>query len=294
MKDTKIYSVGQIAELCSISAKQLRYLDDKGIIVPATRDENNNYRYYSEKQIEEILLVKEMKQLGIPLNRISHLLDNRNVETLREELNLWLVNSREGINLAIAKYDKTLELVMRFINAKVFLNAKASERKERDEAFHVEEVNSRALVATRYPGIYSATQSFIDRRAELYGIIEKCELETVGPNMAIFHNGYMNQFYAEPEKCLIDLEVCMVIKKMNAQCSFCRTQNGFRAVTGVHVGHYRHMRATYASIEDWAKEHGISLNGESIEEYIIGATHTKNETNYITRIFLPLTGFTVG
>lgn len=295
MKTRKTYSVGQIAKLCSISAKQLRYLDEKGIIIPAFRDENNNYRYYSEKQIEEILLVKEMKQLGLPLERISHLLCNRDIETLRKELNIWLDNAREEVNSAMIKYDKTLELMMRFIDVKDFLSVDTAEIDglTPNKAFRLKEVEARALVATRYSGIYMATQLFIKRRAELYGIIEKYGLETTGPNMAIFHNGYQNQFNSELEKCLTDLEVCMAVKKIKVECPYCRMQKKFRAVTGIHIGHYRHMHTTYVAMEAWGKDHNLNLNGASIEEYIIGATHTSNETNYITRIFLPLAGYTI-
>lgn len=290
MKTRKTYSVGQIAKLCNVSAKQLRYLDEKKIIVPDFRDEHNGYRYYSEKQIEEILLVKEMQQLGLPLNRISHLLCNRNIETLCQELNAWLEGAREEVNNTMLKYDKTLELAMRFIDAKNFLSLGTAKIDGRalDKTFHLKDIEARALVATRYSGIYSATQSFINRRAELYGIIEKYDLETTGPNLAIFHNGYHNQFNPEPEKCLIDLEVCMIVKKIKMECPYYRTQQAFRAVTGIHTGHYRHMRTTYVTMEAWAKDNDLHLNGISIEEYVIGATHTSNENYYITRIFLPL------
>ena len=293
MDGIRKYSVGHIAELCSISTKQLRYLDEKNVIVPAIRDENNNYRYYTEKQIEEILLIKEMKQLGIPLKRIAHILKNRNVETLRQELHSRLANAREEVERAMAKYDKILDMVMRFISAGDFHNTTemAVEAPIADKKFHVVEVKPRAVVSTRYPGLYSVDRPFIARRAELYGIIEKYDLETSGPNMAIFHNGYMNQFNAELEDCLTDLEVLNLVKKINPHCPYCYTQKGFFAVTGVFVGHYRYMQPLYRAMEEWAIEQELQLSGDSVEEYVIGVTHTHIDTTYVTRIFLPLAGF---
>ncbi|MDL2272142.1 MerR family DNA-binding transcriptional regulator, partial [Desulfovibrio sp. OttesenSCG-928-I05] len=37
-KKEKKFSIGQIAELCNISKKQLRYYDENGILVPKFRD----------------------------------------------------------------------------------------------------------------------------------------------------------------------------------------------------------------------------------------------------------------
>lgn len=298
MENDRIYSVGHIAQLCSISVKQLRYLDVKEIIIPAVRDENNKYRYYTEKQIEEILLVREMKQLGIPLQRIAYLLHNRNVETLRQELNQRLVKAREEVERAMANYDKTLEMVMRFIASKDLLSAAEAKTQKNeptaDNEFHLVEVKSRGVVATRYQGLYSANKTFIARRAELYGIIEKYGLETSGPNMAIFHDGYMNQFHDTLGECRIDLEVCMVLKRMDPHCPHCYTQKGFCAVAGVHIGHYRHLQPLYQAMEKWAKEQDLHLSGDSLEEYVIGATHTSDEAAYLTRVFMPLAGFSLG
>ncbi|MPN43485.1 hypothetical protein SDC9_191045 [bioreactor metagenome] len=56
----------------------------------------------------------------------------------------------------------------------------------------------------------------------------------------------------------------------------------------IHVGHYRHMEPTYLALEQWAQQQGLELSGDSLEEYIAGATMTNREENYVTRIYLPL------
>ena len=47
------YTIGQMAKLCNVSTKQLRFYDERGLVTPAYRDEINGYRYYERRQIEE-------------------------------------------------------------------------------------------------------------------------------------------------------------------------------------------------------------------------------------------------
>ena len=71
------YTIGQMAKLCNVSTKQLRFYDERGLVTPAYRDEINGYRYYERRQIEEILLLSELKQYNFSLEKIGRLLRNR-------------------------------------------------------------------------------------------------------------------------------------------------------------------------------------------------------------------------
>ena len=66
------YTVGEMANLCNVTAKQLRYYDQQGLLKPAYRDRQNGYRYYEDSQIEEVLLLSSLEGAGPALNqRIS-------------------------------------------------------------------------------------------------------------------------------------------------------------------------------------------------------------------------------
>ena len=69
----KLYSIGQMAKLCNVSAKQLRYYDDNGIISPAYKNGETMYRYYTDAQVQEILLLKELRQMGLSLGEITEI-----------------------------------------------------------------------------------------------------------------------------------------------------------------------------------------------------------------------------
>ena len=61
------YTVGEMANLCNVTAKQLRYYDQQGLLKPAYRDRQNGYRYYEDSQIEEVLLFQGTMDLPAPL-----------------------------------------------------------------------------------------------------------------------------------------------------------------------------------------------------------------------------------
>ena len=62
MKEKKLYTIGDMAKLCGISARQLRYYDQLGIIRPSYRNPDNGYRLYTDDQIEMLFFLKELKK----------------------------------------------------------------------------------------------------------------------------------------------------------------------------------------------------------------------------------------
>ena len=80
------YSIGEVAEMTGLSAKTIRFYEEKGIIEAALR-EDNGYRYFSEENLEEIKLIKSAKDLGLPLSEIKKLMigcEGRDCEHTKE------------------------------------------------------------------------------------------------------------------------------------------------------------------------------------------------------------------
>ncbi len=290
-QEEKRYSIGQMAKLCNVTTKQLRHYDENNILSPCYKDDDTNYRYYSERQLEEILLIKDLKRIGLSLKSIANLLHNRNLLSLKKELESSIFQAQEELHAAQQKYDQAIDVFLRVLNA---LDQVAWGEQQQvvppNPSFEIINVPLRQVVFTRYRSYWNAKSSFIARRAELYKIIDEYKLVTSGPNMAIFHGqrDYLKQFSDRVEDSNGDLEVCMNVSEHKERCPHCRNMGGFRAVSTIHVGHYRHMEPTYLALEQWAQQQGLELSGDSLEEYIAGATMTNREENYVTRIYLPL------
>lgn len=285
-KKEKKFSIGQIAELCNISKKQLRYYDENGILVPKFRDPETRYRYYTEDQIEEVLLLQELRALDFPLGTIGRMIGDRQLGLIHRELESRLYQLREELATTRMQYDSTMDTLLRITNG---MAAKQGPLATVGE-IRVVEFSRRVILYSRYVSPWNANTLFISRRAELFKIAEEHNIRITGANMAIFHTDHMKQFSDLPEDAEGDLEVCLNTAGQNPALPHCRILGPFQAVSGMFIGHYRDMRPSYIALENWARENRVELSGASLEEYLIGATMTNRSDEYVTRIYLPLKG----
>lgn len=273
-----------MAEICNVSKKILRYYDENGIIRPAYRDESNNYRYYTENQIEEILLLQELRSLDFPVKVIGKLFKSRDLKAFETELERQLDELRIEMDKLWFKYDRTLELLLRTTRGRIAIG---EEKRTRNAQIQRVCFHERTVAYTRYISYLNAKRLFISRRAELMKIINENKYESIGSNMAIFHSGYMQQFSDRKEDECGDLEVLIEVKNGNLE-KHCRVIKEFDAVSGIYIGPYKKMKSFYEELERYAYENNIEIQNVSIEEYLVGATMTDNQENYVTRIYIPL------
>lgn len=67
---SKLLKIGEISRLCNISIKTLRYYEEMGLIKPVEVDIYSGYRYYDEKNIDDIYKIQFLKELDMPLKEI--------------------------------------------------------------------------------------------------------------------------------------------------------------------------------------------------------------------------------
>jgi DNA-binding transcriptional MerR regulator len=286
--DKKLYSIGEMARICNVTTKLLRYYDANHIVSPEYKDTRTNYRYYTEKQLAAILFVKELKKLDFSLQDIASLLNDRELLLMQKKLHTRLERARAELSQAREYYDQTVDTLLR-VNDILQLKGVRSVPEEEIKEVQLVEMPVYQVVSSRHPSYWNADTIFIDRRAELYKLIEDNDLQTFGSVMAVFHGNYLKQFSHKPEDLVGDLEVCMQVREAKG-CTQIRKLGGCPAVSTVHVGHYRYMRPVYLHLQRWAREHGYRLADYSIEEYLCGVTMTSIPEEFVTRIYLPLVG----
>lgn len=79
-------TVGAMARLNCVSPRTLRIYDEKGLLVPACRDDENGYRYYTLDQCETLDTIQLLQRLGFALDEIGEVLGNKDVLDLYERL----------------------------------------------------------------------------------------------------------------------------------------------------------------------------------------------------------------
>ena len=66
--------IGEVAERAGLSLRTVRYWDEIGLVRPSARTQGG-FRLYAEGDIARLLLLKEMKPLGLTLEEMGELAD---------------------------------------------------------------------------------------------------------------------------------------------------------------------------------------------------------------------------
>ncbi|AMP19984.1 hypothetical protein AZF37_01220 [endosymbiont 'TC1' of Trimyema compressum] len=197
MLDKKVYTIGEIADLFHMSTKTLRFYEDKGLLEPESRGVENCYRYYTKKQILQIILIKELKHLGFALNEIAEFKEDKTLE----QLILTLEKKKETIKKEIkglAKQRKSIEKALnRIIKVYLLMNEDYYEEglNDTEDVYHFElvAVPESYIVYTVADYDYNLNELFVDRYADLVKIRDRCNLFAQGSFMATFRGEYIGE-----------------------------------------------------------------------------------------------------
>ena len=87
--DKELLSIKEFSEIVGMTIETLRHYDNKGIFQPAKRgtEYKNHYRYYSPSQIPTIKMIRVLTEIGVPLETIKDLMEDRNPEILLKLFN---------------------------------------------------------------------------------------------------------------------------------------------------------------------------------------------------------------
>jgi len=75
--DKGIFSISDFAKFSRTTRDTLLHYDRMGLLSPASR-RANNYRYYSREQLAQINVIRTLQKLGMTLEEIKELKNNRN------------------------------------------------------------------------------------------------------------------------------------------------------------------------------------------------------------------------
>ncbi|MGW4368224.1 DNA polymerase III subunit beta family protein [Nocardia takedensis] len=75
MTDTDpLITIGAVARASGLTASALRFYDDGGLLIPARVDPVTGYRYYDPAQCERAVLIRRLREIGLPLDAVAEIL----------------------------------------------------------------------------------------------------------------------------------------------------------------------------------------------------------------------------
>jgi DNA-binding transcriptional MerR regulator len=71
--DGAMLHIGEVAERVGLSLRTVRYYEEQGLFAPAGRTEGG-FRLYTQREVDRLLLIKQMKPLGFTVQEMRELL----------------------------------------------------------------------------------------------------------------------------------------------------------------------------------------------------------------------------
>lgn len=75
--------IGAFAQRSGLTASALRFYADSGLLTPAEVDAVSGYRFYDQNQLERAVLLRRLREIGMPLVTVESVLDAETDEAVR-------------------------------------------------------------------------------------------------------------------------------------------------------------------------------------------------------------------
>ena len=69
--DEALFQIGEVMKIMGVTRKTLRVYEDAGLLIPAVKDEENGYRYYSADNMTQIRAIRSLQVLGLSLKEVA-------------------------------------------------------------------------------------------------------------------------------------------------------------------------------------------------------------------------------
>ncbi|MDF2654751.1 MAG: putative transcriptional regulator [Bacillota bacterium] len=264
-----MYRISEFSKITSLSVKTLRYYDDEAILVPACRDPETGYRYYSEEDFRKAQQILLLRSLEFSIAEIKDVLTNCSDES---ELTWYLEEKRIMVEERIRRQKALIKKM------NLYIKPKDREEKKMSYQIEVKDIPAVTVAAIRYRGKYDEVGKYI-------GTLYKAAKDLAA--------GAPIQCYHDAEYCEgdADLELCLPTKKRISHPDVEGKQlPAIRAICTSHLGSYSKLNLAYKAIFDYAGAHDLTCLTPSREVYLKGPgmIFKGNEASYITEIIVPI------
>jgi DNA-binding transcriptional MerR regulator len=273
MKYKDRYSIGEVSQICNVSKKTLRYYDKIGLI-NSQRDDTNNYRYYSNKCLLAVPVIKYYKQMGFKLDEMRGFIEGdienvykailRSFRSKIEELKKDQEETQRKYLSVKDWHDLVIEAEMVIDNN---IHEVSIKYVEQLECLFQEQIFDNDIEA-----------SIIN--IEFTNFVEEVNNEITGPVMINF-SSFKDRLLKKKQKIKIFQRTLMKCNPKNIM-----KFGGQMMVSCYHTGSHETINKTYEKIVDWARKHGYILGDESFERYVTDYWTTRNSNQFVTEILI--------
>jgi effector-binding domain-containing protein len=270
--------IGRFSQITRLSTKALRLYDERGLLVPATKDIATGYRYYTGPQIARGVTIKELCGIGFSLGEIETILaakESGDSGTIRE-----LFYKRQGairsevirlqqIGAVLERSDASLEMLFMSQNEPV-----------------VKEIAPQRVLGKCGVGRYSETITVLmkDLCGQLFSEEnQRNGLKITGPFMTLYHDAEYRETDATME-CAAPITGKIAVSDPAMEV---RTLSGGTCLTLIHKGPYTGLHSSWSRIGAYAEEREFLITGPHREVYLSDPCIV-GENELLTELQIPI------
>lgn len=262
-----LLAIGTFARAAALSVGTLRHYHDEELLVPAYIDPSSGYRYYSAAQLFDAEVVRRLRDLDMPIERVRTVLAARDDRVTAA---------------AIAEHER--EMVSRLREAERIV-AELQSLFTRPIGLLAERVEVRALPAQ---DVLARTTLVSDEELPSWIGQTYASLEAVARSSGLEFTGPAGAIYPGEERGELWTVTAFLPIAGDARSPERITLPGGRFAVGMHEGSYETIGDTYRALGAWlAAQHGPA-SYDIREYYLAGPGDVADPMHYRTEIAWPL------
>ena len=256
--DETLFKIGEVTKIMGITRKTLIVYEDMGLLIPAVKDAESGYRYYSADNLTQIRSIRSLQSLGLTLKEVeSYYYDSDNIDLYLQRLmdlrsaldkNIQMLQVRSAKRGDLTVHKTTLPRQVCFCKRYVCENVAEASNHLRDTY----------IAAAHTEKMYMLGRMFTLRMAS---VPNKLDLMCCIPVTDNFDGPERIEFPETPALCIY------------------------------YRGPYEELGLAIRALTQYVKENHIEMTGPFRSIYMEGPPNRgENSKDYITQIAVPIKG----
>jgi len=240
-----LISIGAFVDLTRLSLKALRLYEQLDILRPTHVDPQNGYRYYGPGQIPRARMIRNLRDMDMPLAEIRRVLDLAEVSQAQAELVI-----RQYVEMRVRQLEHIQLLAYQFIQ-----QLKPDANKMNLEV-EVKDIPTQQIISiTRHHKVDGLSEQIQKDCGALFTLAQETVVAPIGAPFGIYHVP-VNETEDGP------IETCVTVNsQMEGKGNIEAKQlEGGKAACVVITGklcHYPELLAGYDAAADWIQKNGF-------------------------------------
>ena len=253
-----LLSIGTFASMTRLSIKALRLYDELGILQPLHTDPQTGYRYYGVDQLPGARMIRNMRDMDMPLATIRRVL-------------AVLAISRAQAELLVHQYLEMRERQLELIRAQShqFIQQLKPEANKMELEVEVKEIPTQQIISiTRRHTVDGLGKQEEKDIGALFSLANDSGVRTLGAPFGIYHGPVSEKEDGPVETCLavegkVESRDNIEVKQLEGGKAACVV------ITG-ELCHYPELLAAYDAAADWIQKNGYEMTQSPREIWYTG------------------------